>query len=105
MPLKVQVSPVGRTQVLHEQTVPPSSPQLRWDYGQNPALHITHATHQLDFAVWSITQPAAAPLLFTMDASKTNHITLLCRQAFIEECSPTTMIFVGKHLPAWNRAT
>jgi len=65
-------------------------------------MHLHHHASVLDVTVWSVSQPQAPPLLFTMDASKTNHITLLCRQAFVEECSPTTLIFVGKHLPSWN---
>jgi hypothetical protein len=102
MPLLFKLNEPHTPTVVHEVVVAASSPELRWNYGQNPAVHFQHPTSQLDVAVWSVTQPQAPPLLFTMDASKTNHLTLMCRQAFVEHCSPTTMIFVGKHLPAWN---
>lgn len=105
MPVMIKAYKVGAADgdapVFH-QVIPGSSEEVRWYTGQNPGLHQQWRDAQLNFMVWSVTQPQAPPLLFTMDASKTNHLTLLCRQAFVEACSPTTMIFVGKQIDAWN---
>ena len=107
MPLLVKAMSVHSTsdKPVFQQEVAGSSEEMRWVYGQNPSFHQTWHEPQLNFMVWSVTQPQAPPLLFTMDARKTNHLTLLCRQAFVEQCSPTTMIFVGKQIQAWNAAT
>jgi hypothetical protein len=107
MPLLVKAMLVDSAQdkAVFEQVVAGSSEEVRWNYGQNPSFHQQHYQPQLNFMVWSVSQPHAPPLLFTMDARKTNHLTLLCRQAFVEQCSPTTMIFVGKQIQAWNVAT
>lgn len=88
----------GESGKLYQGVIPASSEEHRWVYGQNPAFHTQHAAPQLNFMIWSVVQPQAPPLLFTMDASKTNHLTLMCRSPFVEMCSPTTMIFVGKQL-------
>lgn len=104
MPLLIKASVPGAPdgQVLFQQVVDGSSEHIRWVHGRNPAFHQQHPQPMLDFMVWSVTQPQAQPLLFTMDARKTNHLVLQCRQAFVEQCSPTTMIFVGKQIHAWN---
>jgi len=105
MPIMIQASKSGAGEgdaPLFHAVVQGSSEELRWYAGQNPSFHKQWKEPQLDFMVWSVTQPQAPPLLFTMDARRTNHLTLLCRQAFVEQCSPTTMIFVGKQIDAWN---
>lgn len=95
---KVYKPGAADTDVLLHGVIPGSSEQHRWVHGQNPAFHTVQPVHQLNFMIWSVAEPAAPPLLFTMDATRTNHLTLMCRSPFVERCSPTTMIFVGKQI-------